>query len=72
MVVHSAHMPTIQLRRRSAMTSAAHRIVLEHGATLVPAHPLVEMESRSAPIASPALLLMVAWNAHAVTIQPTP
>jgi len=36
------------------------------------APPLVETESRRAAITSAALLLMVAWNAHAVTIQPTP
>jgi len=72
MVVHSAHTSTTQLRRRSATISAAHRIALEDGLTSLSAPPLVEMESRRAPIASPALLLMVAWNAHAVTIQPTP
>jgi len=72
MAAHSAHTSTTQLRRRSATISAAHRIALEDGLISLSAPPLVETESRSAPIASAALLLMVAWNAHAVTIRLTP
>jgi hypothetical protein len=72
MVAHSAHTPMIQLRRRSATTSAARRTALDHGMNSLSALHLVEMESRHVPIASAALLLMVALNAHAVTIRPTP
>jgi hypothetical protein len=71
MVAHSAHTPTIQLRRRSATTSAARRIALDHGLNSLIALHLVEMESRRAAITSADLLLMVVWNALAVTIRPT-
>lgn len=72
MVANSAHKLMARLRRRSATTSAAHRIASERGRNSLIALLRVEMESRGAPITSPALLLMVAWNAHAVTIRVTP
>ena len=71
MVANNAHILMTRLKRRSAMTSAAQWIVLDHGASLVPAHPLVEMELRDAPISSHSQLCMVVWNAPAAMNQPT-
>jgi hypothetical protein len=71
MVANNASTLITRLKRRSAMTSAAQWIVLDHGASLVPAHPLVEMESRDAPISLHSQLCMVVWNAPAAMNQPT-
>jgi hypothetical protein len=71
MVANSAQKLITRLRRRSATTSAARRIASDHGPSSLSALPRAGMASRSAPITSPALLLMAVLNAHAVTFQAT-
>jgi len=71
MVANSAQKLMARLRSKSAMTSVAHRIALDPGQNSLSALLRVEMESRSAPITSPALPLMVVQNAHAATFQAT-
>lgn len=72
MVANNARTLITRLKRRSATTSAAQWIVLDRGVSLVPAHPLVEMELRDAPISLHSQLCMVVWNAPAAMNQPTP
>lgn len=71
MVANSAQSQMARLRRRSATTSAALWIASDHGPISLSAPPHAEMESRSAPITSAALPLMVVLNAHAVMPQAT-
>jgi hypothetical protein len=59
MVANSAQKLMARLTRRSAMTSAAQWIASDHGTNSLRALPRVEMELRSASIASPNLHFMV-------------
>ena len=72
MVANSAPRPMARWRRSLAMTNAAQSTVLDHGANLVHALPLVEMASRDAPITSRSQLCMVVWNVPVAMNQLTP
>jgi len=71
MVESSANGPMVQPKNRTAMTSAARWIVLEHGQSSLIAPRPVETESRRRAFTSPDLPSMVVRTALGVTIAPT-